>query len=79
VPGFAKVLPLTLESSHSDYHVTLQVEGQTQAYTLESMWACHLVFNIIPMKDLIYFFAAILLERKLVFMSKNIHLLTATL
>mmetsp|Transcript_20831 Transcript_20831/g.18215 ORF Transcript_20831/g.18215 Transcript_20831/m.18215 type:complete len:135 (-) Transcript_20831:391-795(-) len=46
---------------------------------MESIWACPLVFSAIALKDLIFLFAAILLERKLVFMSKNIHLLTATL
>ena len=52
---------------------------QSKAYTLEAIWGCSLVFTWIALKDLIWIFTALMLERKLVFLSKNVHLLTATL
>jgi len=53
--------------------------AQPKAYTLEAIWGSCLVFCCISLKDLIWFFTALMLERKLIFLSKNLHLLTATL
>lgn len=52
---------------------------QAKAYSLEAIWGAATVFSRISMKDLIWFFVALLLERKLIFLSRDIYLLTATL
>jgi len=59
--------------------VSLKIQDKQSAYSMESDWAYLTVFNYITLKDLLWLFTALMLERKLVFLSKNLYLLTATL
>jgi len=78
-PGFGSPLNFKLTGSFAETQIGFTLEKAEYAYALEASWAFTIVFRYMTYKDLLWFFTAILLERKLVFLSNNIHLLTATL
>lgn len=79
VKEFTQIISTTLTGTQVEHSVVFQIEEKARAYAFESIWGAHVVFSYISVKDLIYFFSAVMLERKIVILSKNIHLLTATL
>jgi len=79
IPNFGSSLNFKLVGNFAETSLTFSLQESRLAFTLEASWACTMVFRYISYKDLVWFFTAILLERKLVFLSTNIHLLTATL
>jgi len=79
-PSFnSSFFDIKVKGSVMESKVGFVLPGQAKAYTLEALWGSCLVFCHLTLKDLIWFFTALMLERKLVFLSKNLHLLTATL
>jgi len=79
IPQFSKPLNIELQGNLMELPVQYQIEESSKGWILESIWACIPVFNYISLKDLLWIFSAFILEKKLVFLSKNIHLLTATM
>jgi len=59
--------------------ISLEIQDREAAYSMESDWAYCTVFSYLTLKDLLWLFAALMLEKKLVFLSKNLYLLTSTL
>jgi len=76
---FKNHLSFTLQCNHAEYKLSVMLEDLSKPNTLEAIWGSNLVFSYIGLKDLIYLFSALMLEKKLVFLSKNIHQLTATM
>jgi len=79
IPTFGALLNFKLLGSFAETQIEFKLDQQNLAYTFEVSWACTVVFRYITYKDLLWFYTALLLERKLVFLTSNIHLLTAIL
>ena len=50
-----------------------------EAFPVESLWGSYITFSYLTFKDLKFLVSAIMLEKKIVFMSKNTTILTATM
>ena len=79
IPTFGSLLNFKLFGSFAETQIEYKLDSEKLAHTYEVGWACTVVFRYITYKDLLWFYTALLLERKLVFLTSNIHLLTAIL
>jgi len=77
-PEFSSLINIQLQGL-MDMPVQYKIDSSDKAWIWESIWACIPVFSFLSLKDLLWIFSAFILEKKLVFLSRNIHLLTATL
>ena len=68
-----------LHGNFMESKLSLEIPDSSKAFTMEGSWACITVFGNLSLKDIIWLFTALMLEKKLVFLSKNLYLLTATL
>ena len=59
--------------------VSFQIPSQENAFFLEAKWGASLAFSNVPFEDFLFIFTALLLENKIIFLSKNVTLLTATM
>lgn len=76
---FSTSLDFKLKGNFIELNTALDIPEKSKAYLMESDWAYPTVFDYFPLKDLLWLFSAMMLERKLVFFSKNLYLLTASL
>jgi len=77
--NFASQCEFKLHGNFMETKVPLEIEEAPKASSMESSWACFSIFSYISLKDLLWFYSLLMLERKLVFLSKNLYLLTGTL
>jgi hypothetical protein len=59
--------------------VSFQIPSQENAFFLEARWGAAIAFSNTPFEDFLFIYTAMLLENRLVFLSKNVTLLTATM
>lgn len=59
--------------------VTAIVASKNDAFTMEGVWACPLVFSFIPRADLLHLVSAVLLEKKVVIVCQNLALVSSIL
>lgn len=76
---FSTSLEFKLKGNFIELNASIEVPEKSKAYLMESDWAYPTVFYYFPLKDLLWLFSAMMLERKLVFFSKNLYLLTSSL
>ena len=77
--NFSSSFEFKLHGNFMETKVPLAIEESRKAASMESSWACLTIFSYISLKDLLWFYALLMLERKLVFLSKDLYLLTGTL
>jgi len=77
--NFSSQCEFKFHGNFMETKVPLEIEEAPKAASMESSWACFSIFSYISLKDLLWFYSLLMLERKLVFLSKNLYLLTGTL
>ena len=70
---------LFLSNLEESEFVMHKVVSKDLAYTLECSWALSIVFNYLSLKDLLFIFTAVITEKKVIILSKDMALLTGTL
>lgn len=70
----------TFKFAYGDYEpVSLDVGSKHQAEFQALSWAYPITFTYFPLKDLIYIFSHVMLEKKVVILSQNLALVSATM
>jgi len=80
IPECGKKLEVSL-SNYPQYPLasSFLIPPASEAFAVESLWGSYIVFSHFSLKDIKWLVSALLLEKKLVFISKNSTLLSATL
>eukprot|EP01017_Pseudomicrothorax_dubius_P051605 TRINITY_DN9966_c0_g1_i5.p1 TRINITY_DN9966_c0_g1~~TRINITY_DN9966_c0_g1_i5.p1 ORF type:complete len:260 (+),score=41.30 TRINITY_DN9966_c0_g1_i5:65-844(+) len=68
----------TLEIDVGNDHLSISVLEKVRAYMTDALWACPLAFSNLPLEDLYWLWATLLLENHVVLVTENLALLTAT-
>ena len=75
--------PLNFEKQlffdHNNEKLNVSLPREDKAFLLEAKWGAMLCFSNTPFDDLFFLFVAILLETKVIFLSKNPSLLTSSM
>lgn len=64
---------------HNKEKLNVSLPREDKAFLLEAKWGAMLCFSNTPFDDLFFLFVAILLETKVIFLSKNPSLLTSSM
>jgi len=64
---------------YNNERLSISLPKEEKAFLLEAKWGSMLCFSNTPFDDLFFLFIAILLETKVIFLSKNPSLLTSTM
>jgi len=67
IPKFGKMISIDLaldEANGIKEALELRMEDQSKAYTIEAAWAAPFVFSYFSLKDIIFLFTAVMLEKK---------------
>jgi len=80
VPECGKKLEVAL-NNYPQYPLvsSFSIPPINEAFSVESLWGSYIVFSYLSLKDIRWLLSAILLEKKLIFLSKNMTLLSSTL
>jgi len=80
IPECGKKLEVSL-SNYPQYPLasSFLIPPASEAFAVESLWGSYIVFSHFSLKDIRWLVSALLLEKKLVFISRNSTLLSATL
>jgi len=80
VPECGKKLEVAL-NNYPQYPLvsSFSIPPINEAFSVESLWGSYIVFSYLSLRDIKWLLSAILLEKKLIFLSKNMTLLSATL
>ena len=67
------------DSNNIKESLDLRIEEQSKSFLSEGGWSCPFVFSFFSLKDILFLFTAVILERKIVLLSKELCLVTGTL
>ena len=70
-------IEFNLDSNNIKESLDLRIEEQSKSFLSEGGWSCPFVFSFFSLKDIL--FTAVILERKIVLLSKELCLVTGTL